>query len=98
VRERHAQPGLTAGAVAASLGVSARTVHRSLAEGGITFAEHLMACRMDVAARLLADPRFDRLTVAEIGRRVGLLDASHFVRACRGRLGATPARIRLGRS
>jgi len=94
VREQHAQPGLTAGAVAASTGISARTLHRCLAEGGITFAEHLMTCRMEVASRLLTDPRFHRLTIAEIGRRVGLVDTSHFVRACRRRLGATPGRIR----
>lgn len=94
LRERHAEPGLTAAEVAAGLGISARTLHRSLAAGGQTFAQQLMACRMAVAQRLLADARFDRLTVAEIGRRVGLLDASHFVRTCRSRLGATPAQIR----
>ncbi|WP_184526729.1 helix-turn-helix domain-containing protein [Variovorax sp. Sphag1AA] len=94
VREQHAQPGLTASAVATSLGISPRTLHRCLAEEGMTFAQHLMGCRMTVAARLLSDPRFDRLTVAEIGRRVGLLDASHFVRACRLHLGATPAQLR----
>ncbi len=94
VRERHAEPGLTAAAIAADLGISERTLHRSLAGGELSFAHHLMACRMEVAARLLADARFDRLTVAEIGRRVGLLDASHFVRTCRTRLGATPAQLR----
>ncbi len=94
VRERHAEPGLTAAAIAADLGISERTLHRSLAGGELSFAHHLMACRMEVAARLLADARFDRLTVAEIGRRVGLLDASHFVRTCRARLGATPAQLR----
>ncbi|MFT4265625.1 MAG: helix-turn-helix domain-containing protein [Xenophilus sp.] len=94
VRQRHAEPGLTAAAVATALGISERTLHRSLAGGELTFARHLMACRMEVAARLLADPRFDRLTVAEIGRRVGLLDASHFVRSCRARLGTTPAQLR----
>ncbi len=94
VRERHAEPGLTASEVAVGLGISARTLHRSLAAGGQTFAQQLMACRMAVARRLLTDARFDRLTVAEIGRRVGLLDASHFVRSCRSRLGVTPAQIR----
>jgi len=74
--------------------VSQRTLHRALAGGGHTFAQQLMACRMEAATRLLADPRFDRLTVAEIGRRVGLADASHFVRSCRARLGATPAELR----
>ncbi|MDI3383654.1 helix-turn-helix domain-containing protein [Xenophilus aerolatus] len=94
VRERHAEAGLTAADVAAALEVSQRTLHRALAGGGHTFAQQLMACRMEAAARLLADPRFDRLTVAEIGRRVGLADASHFVRSCRMRLGATPAELR----
>lgn len=94
VRERHAEAGLTAADLAAALDVSERTLHRALAAGEHTFAQQLMACRMEAAARLLADPRFDRLTVAEIGRRVGLADASHFVRSCRARLGATPAELR----
>lgn len=94
VRERHAEPGLTAATVAHELGISERTLHRSLAGGQETFARQLMACRMEVAARLLADPRFDRLTAGEIGRRVGLLDASHFGRSCRAQFGATPAQLR----
>lgn len=94
LRERHAEAGLTASDVAAAVGVSERTLHRALAGSGHTFAQRLMACRMESAARLLADPRFDRLTVAEIGRRVGLADASHFVRSCRARLGGTPAELR----
>jgi AraC family transcriptional regulator, positive regulator of tynA and feaB len=46
---------------------------------------------------LLQDSRFDRLTVAEVGRRVGLLDASHFVRVFRRNVGSTPAVWRQGR-
>jgi len=94
VRERHAEPGLTAAAVAASLGISERSLHRGLAAQRHTFAQQLMACRMDSARRLLADPRFDRLTVAEIGRRAGLLDPSHFVRAFRRATGQTPGALR----
>lgn len=94
VRERHAEPGLTAAAVAAGLGIGERTLHRALAAGGQTFARRLMQCRMDAARRLLADPRFDRLAVGEIGRRVGLLDASHFVRTFRRATGCTPGALR----
>ena len=94
VRERHAEPGLTAAAVAAGLGIGERSLHRALAAHRHTFAQQLMACRMDSARRLLADPRFDRLTVAEIGRRVGLLDPSHFVRAFRHATGHTPGALR----
>jgi transcriptional regulator GlxA family with amidase domain len=57
-----------------------------------------MACRIDTARRLLGESRFDRLTVAEIGRRVGLLDASHFVRLYRRSTGLTPAAVRRART
>lgn len=91
IRERHAEPGLTAAAVARGLGIGERSLHRALAAGSATFAQQLMACRADAARRLLADRRFDRLSAAEIGRRVGLLDASHFVRVYRQHAGLTPA-------
>ena len=94
LQQRHAEPGLTAGAIAADLGVSERTLHRCLAQGGATFGQCLVDCRMAVARRLLDDPRFDRLTGAEIGRRVGLTDASHFIRQCRRQFGATPGELR----
>ncbi|MGJ7494913.1 helix-turn-helix domain-containing protein [Variovorax sp. RT4R15] len=94
LQQRHAEPGLTAGAIAADLGVSERTLHRCLARGGATFGQCLVDCRMAVARRLLDDARFDRLTVAEIGRRVGLADASHFIRQCRRQFGATPGELR----
>lgn len=94
IRQRHAEPGLTATAVAGPLGISPRTLHRSLAQGGTTFARQLIACRMAVAQRMLADVRFDRLAIAEVGRRVGLTDASHFTRLCRQQLGVTPGLLR----
>ena len=102
-RERHAEPGLTAAAVAQGLGISERSLHRCLAqagegEGATTFANALAACRMQVAQRMLADARFDRLSVAQIGLRVGLADASHFVRLCRRHLGGTPGALRQSRN
>ncbi|RIX75835.1 helix-turn-helix domain-containing protein [Acidovorax cavernicola] len=100
-RERHAEPGLTAAAVAQGLGISERSLHRCLADGAgdgaTTFANALAACRMQVAQRMLADARFDRLSVAQIGLRVGLTDASHFVRLCRRHLGGTPGALRQSR-
>ncbi|MDP9603489.1 UNVERIFIED_ORG: AraC-like DNA-binding protein [Variovorax paradoxus] len=93
-RERHAEPGLTAAGVARTLGISERSLHRCLGEGGTTFATALTGFRMQVARRMLADARFDRLAIAEIGFRVGLADASHFVRLCRRHLGATPGEFR----
>lgn len=93
-RERHAEPGLTAAGVARELGISERSLHRCLADGATTFATALTGFRMQVAQRMLGDARFDRLSIAQIGFRVGLADASHFVRQCRRHLGHTPGELR----
>ncbi|QNK65956.1 helix-turn-helix domain-containing protein [Variovorax sp. PAMC26660] len=93
-RERHAEPGLTAASVARGLGISERSLHRCLGEGATTFATALTGFRMQVAQRMLGNARFDRLSIAEIGFRVGLADASHFVRQCRRHLGSTPGELR----
>jgi len=93
-RDRHAEPGLTAASVARGLGISERSLHRSLNEGATTFAAALSGFRMQVARRMLGDARFDRLGIAEIGFRVGFTDASHFVRQCRRSLGLTPGALR----
>ena len=86
--------GLTSAEVAAELGVSERTLHRALARDGSSFAERLQAQRMAVALCLLGDRHFEALSVAEIGRRVGYADASHFVRRFRSEYGVTPGAMR----
>jgi len=97
VQRRHAEFGLTAQAVAQDLYISERTLHRYFARSGATFLQHLMKQRIAVAKGMLRDPRLDRITVSEIGRRVGLADTSHFIRQCRANSGETPAAIRLSR-
>ena len=94
LHQRYAEHGLTAQAIAGDLYISERTLHRYFARSGATFLQHLMKHRMAVAERMLRDPRFDRITVSEIGRRVGLVDTSHFIRQCRSSLGVTPASLR----
>ncbi|GKS84001.1 helix-turn-helix domain-containing protein [Acidovorax sp. SUPP1855] len=94
VRQRFGEHGLTAADVADDVGVSLRTLHRALSAGGSTFALLLMRERMAVAQRMLHAPSHRHLTVAEIGRRAGFLDTSHFARACRQWCGRTPAQER----
>lgn len=94
VRLRYAEPGLTAADVAEQLRVSERTLHRCLGKAGLTFSGVLNECRMAVARRMLSEPRFDHIGVGGIGLRVGLADASHFIRQCRRHLGMTPAAFR----
>lgn len=62
---------LSTSAVASSLDMSRRTLHRALAACGETFGAILIQARVDLAARMLQSPLLDRLTMAEIGRRAG---------------------------
>lgn len=94
VRQRSGEPGLTAVDVATMLGISERTLHRSLAGSGQTFAQMLVAQRMEQARRMLEAKHFDRLTTGEIGSRAGFADPSYFVRTATRHLGMTPARFR----
>ena len=83
MRSRLSRPGLVASEVAQACSVSLRTIHRTFAAKGRTFAGALMKVRIDEATRLLTDQRFRHLAVAEIGRRCGFLDPSHFARQFR---------------
>lgn len=94
VRERYAEPGLTAADVATHLNVSERTLHRCLNRAGLTFSGVLNDCRMTVARRMLSEPRFDQIGVGGVGLRVGLSDPSHFIRQYRKHFGMTPAAFR----
>jgi len=94
---RCTESDLCAGDIAAMLGISIRTLHRALAARQQTFADRLMRHRVQRARRMLESPAFDRVTTAEVGRRVGLLDPSHFVRVCRRHVGCTPQELRARR-
>jgi AraC-like DNA-binding protein len=98
IRQRCSEWELTAGEVAAALKLSPRTLHRVLASYGETFGRMLIDARLDVAVKMLESHLFDQVTTAEIGRRAGFSDASHFARVCRARLGCTPLQLRQGRN
>lgn len=88
------QAGLTAQSVANELGVSVRTLHRAFAGQATSFAVDLRRLRLTYAGQLLTQPRLAHVTVAELGRRSGFSDASHFVREFQRHFGVTPARWR----
>ena len=98
IRQRCADTSLQAADIASSLNVSTRTLHRALGTCGDTFGAMLIQARVDLAARMLQSPLFDRVTTAEVGRRAGFSDASHFVKALRRRTGQTPLQMRRARA
>ena len=95
--QRCTEPQLTAGDIAGALNVSPRTLHRVLASGGETFGQQLLKARTQVAVRMLQSRVFDHVTTAEIGRRAGFADASHFARVIHQGTGRTPRQLRQGR-
>lgn len=94
IKRRFTEFGLTAEQIARELGVSERTLHRAYASESGSFVGQLLHERMTVARRMLGDPHFARLSVAEIGHRTGFSDPSHFIRRFRAIHGITPAALR----
>jgi AraC-like DNA-binding protein len=92
--QRCVEPELTAVDVAASLGISVRTLHRSFAAANQTFGDKLIEARARIALRMLTSPLFKRVTMAEVGWRAGFQSASHFARVIRQRTGWTPLQLR----
>ena len=95
-RDLLVRPGLTAADIAIPCGISVRTLHRTFAAAGCTFAGALMHFRTQEAARMLADRRFRVLPIAEVARRCGFLDPSHFARQFRRVCGVQPREFRRG--
>lgn len=98
IEERHAEPELKPGDVAAELGISKRYLHALLAETGTTFICQLNNIRLDRAGEMLADPRFESLQVTEIAWRCGYFDSSYFARLFRRRFGMPPSQWRAQRA
>jgi AraC-like DNA-binding protein len=82
---------VTAGGLAAGLGVSVRSLHRSLAAEGTSYRRLLDKLRRDTAERHLRD---DRLSVAEVAFLVGFSELSAFHRAFKRWTGHTPVTFR----
>ncbi|MFP3550907.1 helix-turn-helix domain-containing protein [Paraburkholderia sp. SIMBA_049] len=94
INQRSSELQLTAMDVAASLGLSVRTLHRILAIHGDTFGRRLIDARIQTAERMLRSRLFDQVTTSEIGRRAGFVDPTHFIKVCKSRYGKTPAALR----
>lgn len=94
ITQRCPDTSLRAADVATALSISTRTLHRALAACGETFGSMLIHARVDLAVRMLHSALFDRVTTAEVGRRAGFSDASHFVKVLRRHTGYTPLLLR----
>lgn len=87
-------PGLNTAQVAAAIGISERQLGRLFAESDTTVGRYVLAKRLDLARRALADPEQAGLSVAEVGKRFGFSSQSHFGRTFRKRFDCTPLQWR----
>ena len=76
------------GDVARSLGLSARSLHRRLAESGLSFRTLTETTRWELAEGLLRDERY---SLSEIAFLTGFSEQSAFNRACKRWIGRSPA-------
>lgn len=77
--------------VAASLGISARTIQRHLGREGLSFSGLHEQCRYQIATSLLAN---EDIPVIDIAYDLGYTDPSNFTRAFRRWSGVCPADFR----
>jgi transcriptional regulator GlxA family with amidase domain len=94
MRERLDRPGLRSADVAQALSVSPRSLQRAFACAGDTVAARWRRLRLEHARLLLSQRRLAALSVAEVGRRCGYTDASHFSRDFQRDAGVAPLRWR----
>lgn len=81
----------TADALAKTLHLSVRTLHRTLQQEGTTFRALLRQVRYEQATRLLTNPQ---LSIAEVAFLLGFAELSSFYRAFTQWTGVTPATYR----
>ncbi|MEM8905520.1 MAG: helix-turn-helix domain-containing protein [Actinomycetota bacterium] len=90
-------PTLTPSATARRVGMSVRSLHHAFESRPRTFAREVRHRRLQLARRMLLDPRYDQLRLRDVAADVGLLDLQHFQRAYRQTFGETPGTTRRDR-
>ena len=94
IAQHYLDAGLSAEAVAARLGLTARYIHLLLEDTGQSFSEHVLELRLRLAQRLLVGPHRAGEKISDIAYRCGFSDLSYFNRTFRQRFGQTPSEVR----
>lgn len=94
ITERLFDAALTPEVVAAHLHISLRYLHKLFASIGLSVSSWIRASRIERCRRDLADPDLAHLTIAEIGSRWGMPNATLFSRNFKDVVGETPSAYR----
>ncbi|MBO3758968.1 AraC family transcriptional regulator [Ciceribacter sp. L1K22] len=87
-------PGLSADGVGKLLGLSPRYVRSLFEREGTSFRDYVAGRRLALAYRMLADPSFQHLNIAQIALEAGFGDLSWFNTRFRQTYGMTPRDVR----
>lgn len=91
-----ADPAFSPDNIARRLGVTPRYLQNLLHETGLSFTARVLELRLQRARSMLADPRHDRLKIAQIASVCGFNEIPYFNRCFRRRFGASPTQYRGG--
>jgi AraC-like DNA-binding protein len=80
--------------VAGRHGISSRYVRKLFEQEGTSFTAFVLGERLVRVRRMLRDPRYAHLTIAQLAHACGFNDISYFNRAFRRQFGATPTDVR----
>jgi AraC-like DNA-binding protein len=80
--------------IAARHGISPRYVRKLFEQDGSSFSSFVLAERLAKAERMLADPRYAHLNIAQIAHESGFGDVSYFNRMFRRHYELTPSDVR----
>jgi AraC-like DNA-binding protein len=91
IESKLGNPEMSVPFIAASIGTSARTLQRRLAERDVSFSRLVQAVRFRNSQRLLREPE---LPLTEIAKRLGYTDPANFIRAFKRWAGSGPSEFR----
>ncbi|MEV6782364.1 helix-turn-helix domain-containing protein [Streptomyces sp. NPDC051098] len=90
LRQRLADPDLSAARIAAAHDISVRHLYDVLSRSGISLGDWIRTRRLAECRRELAGPNGRLRTIAAIGRRWGFVDATHFSKVFKQAYGLSP--------
>jgi AraC-like DNA-binding protein len=80
--------------VAGRHGISSRYIRKLFEQDGTSFTAFILTERLARTRRMLQDPRYAHLTIAQLAQSNGFNDISYFNRAFRRQFGTTPSDVR----
>jgi len=89
-----AAPGLSAGRLAAAVGISERQLSRLFAESGCSVPQAILEARLQGARDFMASPEHATTPLSEVAARNGFASQAYFARSYRAHFNTTPSRDR----